>query len=136
MSSQKSDLSKLALRIAGGILNVSTNLLFYTAVVLLTIYATRYVYNFSYQIFSNQTVEAPPGHDVVLRVTPADTKWTVAGKLEASNVVSNKYSFYIRAVLKSYKLLPGNYNVNTSMNFGEIIDAIDATSVESEEDGS
>ena len=108
-------------------LHLVLTLLLYTVIVLGTIYVTKGVYAFSYQIFGNDTVAEAPGTDVMVTIRRGDTTQEIAELLEYKNVIKNKTSFFIRAKLmtnSSDPILPGVYKLNTSMNYGNIIRTI------------
>jgi UPF0755 protein len=58
----------------------------------------------------------------------------VASKLEVNKVIVNKYSFYVKAKLKKYVIMPGIYTVNTSMTYDEIFSIITVPSSEETEE--
>lgn len=85
------------------------------------------VYDFSYQIFGNDTVEDAPGTDVLITIQSGDTTKEIAELLEYKQVIKNRNSFFVRAKLmvnNSDPILPGVYKLNNSMNYGKIIEII------------
>jgi len=48
----------------------------------------------------------------------------VARKLELYRVITNKYSFYLKTKLQSEVIMPGKYEVNSSMTYDDILDVI------------
>ncbi|SES84020.1 endolytic transglycosylase MltG [[Clostridium] polysaccharolyticum] len=102
-------------------------ILLHIFIILGTIYITRNVYAFSYQIFGNDTVAEEPGTDVMITIRRGDTTKQIAELLEHKHVIKNSDSFFIRAkfmVNASAPILPGVYKLNTSMNYGNIIRTI------------
>ncbi|MDO4166077.1 MAG: hypothetical protein Q4D32_01595 [Eubacteriales bacterium] len=84
-------------------------------------------YHFCYEIFGSVVVEDAPGTEQSFQVTEADTMWQVAGRLEQEHLIVNRYSFYLRTKLmdeESVMLRPGDYVLNTSMTYEEIINQL------------
>lgn len=107
--------------------HILIGILFYLILILGTIYITKEVYGFSYQIFGTDTVTQESGTDIVVTIRKGDTTQEIAELLEYKNVVKNKNSFFIRAKLMVNDMdpiLPGVYQLNTSMNYGDIIRTI------------
>lgn len=121
---KKSDTSKLVLRITAAVMRVLLNVVFYVVVVILVIRGTEFAYEFAYQVFGNETVEVPPGRDVQIQIKKNESTMNVAGKLEVSKLVKNKYSFYLKTKLKGKELMPGIFALNTSMTYDEILAVI------------
>ena len=48
----------------------------------------------------------------------------VCNKLESYKIVKNKYSFYLKIQLFEYKIMPGTFELNTSMTYNEILEII------------
>ena len=87
-------------------------------------------YHFCYEIFGSVVIENAPGTEQTFLVTEADTMWDVAGRLEQENLIVNRYSFFIRTKLmdpETVSLYPGEYVLNTSMTYEEIINQLTAS---------
>lgn len=81
-------------------------------------------YHFCYEIFGPVVMEDAPGRDHYFHVAEGETMFQVAERLEEEQLIASKYSFYIRTELmdqKEVRLRPGNYVLNTSMDYEEII---------------
>lgn len=92
--------------------------------------ACRQGYHFCYEIFGAVVMEDAPGTEQNFLVTEADTMWDVAGRLEREDLIVNRYSFYIRTKLmdpETVALHPGEYVLNTSMTYEEIINQLTAS---------
>ncbi|WP_312369882.1 hypothetical protein [Lachnoclostridium sp.] len=120
----KSDSTKVALKITSAVLRVFLNILFYIAIILVLIQAVKITYNFSYQLFGSVSVEAEPGIDTEFQIAKGESTMDVARKLEAGNIIVNKYSFYLKTKFKEYNIYPGTFILNTSMDYDEILDVI------------
>ncbi|HCL03450.1 MAG TPA: hypothetical protein DHW61_13750 [Lachnoclostridium phytofermentans] len=120
----KSDSTKVALKITSAVLRVFLNILFYIAIILVLIQAVKITYNFSYQLFGSVSVEAEPGIDTEFQIAKGESTMDVARKLEAGNIIVNKYSSYLKTKFKEYNIYPGTFILNTSMDYDEILDVI------------
>ena len=120
----KSDSTKVALKITSAVLRVFLNILFYIAIILVLVQAVKITYNFSYQLFGSVSVEAEPGIDIEFQIAKGESTMDVARKLEAGNLIVNKYSFYLKTKFKEYNFYPGTFILNTSMDYDEILDVI------------
>ena len=108
-------------------LRILFSICFYVVLIWGMMQFTKSAYEFSYQIFGNVSVEKEPGADVLITIRRGDTTKYIAELLEYKSVIKNQYSFFIRAKLMvnaSDPILPGVYKLNTSMNYGEIIETI------------
>ncbi|MDE6851369.1 MAG: endolytic transglycosylase MltG [Lachnospiraceae bacterium] len=84
-------------------------------------------YHFCYEIFGSVVVEDAPGTEQTFQVMESDTMWEVAERLEQEDLIVNRYSFYIRTKLmdpRTVELYPGEYVLNTSMTYEEIINQL------------
>ena len=100
---------------------------FYAVILWGIMQVTKSAYDFSYQIFGNIAMDSAPGTDVLITIRQGDTTKYIAELLEYKSIIKNKYSFFIRAKLMvndSDPILPGVYKLNTSMNYGDIIEMI------------
>lgn len=110
-----------------GILLVLFNLILYSLLLIAIVWVCRTGYRFSYQVFGEVTVAEAPGTDVSVIIQPEEDILELAGKLEQNGVVVNKYSFFVRTKLMMFDgkiLRPGDYTLNTSMTYEEILDKI------------
>ena len=88
-------------------------------------------YHFCYEIFGAVVVEDAPGTEQLFRVNETDTMRDIADRLEQENLIVNSRSFYIRTKLmdpETVVLRPGEYMLNTSMTYEEIINQMTAAS--------
>ncbi len=121
---QKSPATKIALKIAAGILHLLFNVLFYTIVIYVIIQGSKYAFTFAYQVFGSMPKDPEPGYEVEVQILKGESTMSIASKLEVSNVIQNKYSFYVKTKLKKYDIMPGTFVLNTSMDYDEILDVI------------
>ncbi len=113
-----------ALDIVYFIMHMVLNVVFYAVVIFLIYRACIFVYDFTYQVFGDTTVDPAPGKNVSIVIENGASTMDIASALEVNKVIKNRYSFYIRVKSMSYKILAGKYILNTSMNYGEILDTI------------
>lgn len=116
--------AKLAMRIANFIFRLLLNTLFYLAVIFLIVSASKKIYDFTYQIFGQETVDEAPGTTVDIQIKKGESTMNVASKLKLNKIIKNEYSFYIKAKLLKHTIMPGTYELNTSMTYDEIFDII------------
>ncbi len=84
-------------------------------------------YQFCYEIFGPVSVGEKPGDKKVFRVGRSDTMYSVSKRLSEEGLIVNPYSFYVRTVLmERAKPSPGLYLLNTSMDYGDILDTLTA----------
>lgn len=116
--------TRVALNVTSFVLRIFLNILFYVIVIFGITKLSTMAYDFTYQIFGNESLEKVPGRDTYIQIKQGESTMNVANKLELSRVIDNKYSFYIKAKLKKQKLMPGTYVVNSSMNYDQILSTI------------
>jgi len=125
--------AKLGLKITSFIFRLLFNIAFYMMVIFLITKVSTEIYNFSYQIFGQVTVEEEPGRDVEIQIKKGESTMNIASKLKINKIIVNKYSFYVKAKLLNKVIMPGTYTVNTSMTYDEIFDIITVPSTEETE---
>lgn len=116
--------TKLVLRIANGVIRFFLNVLFYVLVIMFVVNFSKFAYNFSYQIFGEVTIDSEPGRDVAIQIKKGESTKNIASKLEINKVIVNKTSFYVKAKLEKAVIMPGTYEVNSSMTYEEILSVI------------
>lgn len=120
----KSTSSGVILKVANAILRVFLNILFYAAVIWVTVTVGKYVYDFSYQVFGSVPAAEEPGKDIDFRIESGESTMDIANKLEFNSLIVNKYSFYLKTKIKNYDIYPGTYVLNTSMDYDDILKEI------------
>lgn len=116
--------SKLVLKITSFILRILLNIIFYVVVIMLITSISKRTYEFCYQVFGQVTASEEPGRDIEIQIKKGESTMNVASKLEFNKVIVNKFSFYLKAKLKKYNIMPGTFIVNTSMTYDEIFSII------------
>lgn len=90
-------------------------------------HACKVCYNLCYEIYGPVVVEKAPGTDIKFSVDKDETMYKVAKNLYNEGLIVNGYSFYVRTMLMDkdeVKLRPGDYVLNTSMDYEEILDML------------
>lgn len=105
------------------ILNIILSVIFYLLVIFAISKLCTEAFDFSYQIFGNVPAAEAPGTDTEFVVNEGESTMSIAAKLEYNKLIVNKYSFFIRAKLSTgkNKIIPGTYELNTSMTYSEIL---------------
>ncbi|ROR30626.1 UPF0755 protein [Mobilisporobacter senegalensis] len=116
--------TRVALNITSFVLHVFLNILFYVVVIYAITRLSTIAYDFTYQIFGNESLEQAPGRDIYIQIKSGESTMNVSSKLEINRVIKNKYSFFVKAKLKNQDLMPGTYLVNSSMSYEQIISII------------
>ncbi|MEG1991891.1 MAG: endolytic transglycosylase MltG [Acetivibrio sp.] len=119
--------TKSALGVLKIIIQIIWNILLYTIIIIGVFRISGVVYDFSYEIFGNVTVDSLPGKDMPIEIRSGEGTKELAQKLENMGIIVNKNTFFVRAKLSigSRKpILPGSYRLNTSMTYEEIISVI------------
>lgn len=124
---QKRAGSATALFFIRGILIFTLNLILYAIVLLGTVEVCKGTYAFANEVFGDVMAQAPPGTDLEFEIRKADDPFAIAKNLEKAGLVSNAYSFYIRlkfSLSDTNVVVAGNYKLNTSMTYKEILEEI------------
>lgn len=121
---QKGSSTRIIMDIVGFILHLLLNIIFY-AIVIFAIYKVgTMAKDFCFQVFGDETMDAPPGINVEITIKEGASTMEVASALEMNRVIPNRYSFYLKVQLMDYKILAGTYILNTSMTYDEILGQI------------
>ncbi len=115
---------RVLLNFALGILTIGIAVIFYAVVVYGIKKAAGYSYDFAYQLFGDTSVEAAPGRDVKITILKGESSMNIASKLEDAKLVTSKYSFYLKLKMKDYEIMPGTFELNTSMTYDDILQFI------------
>jgi UPF0755 protein len=121
---RKGEGTKIVIDIAGFILHLLLNIIFY-AVVIFAIYKVGVTAReFCYQVFGAYTMDAEPGINAEITIQDGASSMEVAAALEMNRLIPNRYSFYLKVQLMGHKILAGTYILNTSMTYDEILEQI------------
>ena len=118
---------KRVLLVLRGVLLLIFNLIWYSLLLFAFVWICKSTFHFSYQIFGEVTVQEAPGIDVDIVIDENEEPLSFAKELEEKQVVVNAYSFYIRTrldMMDKMKFRPGEYTLNTSMTYEEILNKV------------
>ena len=127
----KSNTSKIVLKMTGSVLQLFIKIIVYTILILLIVRAGGQAYTFTYRLFGSVRMDTI-GMNVTIQINENESDMNVASKLELNKVIPDKYSFCFKMKLAKAELQPGEFVVNTSMDYDEII----AVLTEDREEGS
>lgn len=133
------DGTRAALNVVKVFMSIFLSIIFYMLVVIAIMKAGKFSYDFMYQIFGDVSVQEAPGTDLEFEVNDEnESLMSVASRLEYSELIVNKYSFFIRAKLDSSGISgayikTGTFELNTSMNYADILSVITDKSTEGDE---
>ena len=133
------DGTRAALNVVKVFMSIFLSIIFYMLVVIAIMKAGKFSYDFMYQIFGDVSVQEAPGTDLEFEVNDEnESLMSVASRLEYSKLIVNKYSFFIRAKLDSSGISgacikTGTFELNTSMNYADILSVITDKSTEGDE---
>lgn len=130
---QKAEISDFSLQIIKSIISNIIIVFFYVGIIVLFSNLGKQAYNFAYPIFGDISVDSAPGRNVKVTISNKDDLSDIAADLGKKGIIENKDSFYIRGKLsinKNRTIEPGTYVLNTSENYGEILNIL--TNVEEE----
>ncbi|MBQ8970771.1 MAG: endolytic transglycosylase MltG [Lachnospiraceae bacterium] len=83
----------------------------------------KQAYEFGYKLFAVESVDEPPGRDIVVSVGPEDGMTDIAKMLEEKGLTGDWKLFFLQSKLSEYKedIVPGTYTLNTSMNVDKML---------------
>lgn len=110
--------------------------LFLLIVVMLIYSGATSAYRFGYDVFADIPAQLSPGITSTVTIEAGLNKWEIAKRLEENGIVTDAKVFYVQLILSDYKdkLVPGTYELNTSMQSEEIMLVIAGMATEEEED--
>lgn len=120
----KSTAAKLTFKITSFIMRLLLNIIFYIIVVILIINFSKKAFEFTYQLYGPDAVDAAPGREIIIEINKGESSMDIASKLELNRAIENKYSFYLKTKLSESVIMPGTYKINSSMTYDEILTVI------------
>lgn len=109
----------------------------YIILALVLFYGCTYAYSYGQKVFSSRGMEAKPGTDIKVTIKNGTTVKKLGSILEDYGLIEDDFIFYLQTIAFEYKkVIPGTYNLNTSMSGEEIITALsNGTQEETESEG-
>lgn len=120
----KSTSVKATLKITSFIIRLLMNIMFYVLVVFLIVNVSKQAFQFTYELYGPVAVENKPGRDILIQIKKGESTMDVASKLEVNRAIVNKYSFYIKSKIDDVAIMPGTYEINSSMTYNDILEVI------------
>lgn len=115
---------KLVLRITSSILKLLLNVVFYVLVIMLIVTVSKKGYEFTYQIYGPVSVDQEPGRDILFQINEGESSIQIARKLELYKIVKDQNAFFLKTKLEKVNIMPGTYELNSSMRYKEILSII------------
>ncbi len=83
----------------------------------------KQAYEFGYKLFAVETVDEPPGRDIVVSIKDSDGDMDIARMLEEKGLTGDWKLFFLQSKLSEYRepIVPGTYTLNTSMNVDKML---------------
>ena len=116
--------SNAALNAVWFIFYVILNVIFYAVALFLIYRACIFAYDFSFQVFGNETVDTGEGRNALITINEGASSMEIASKLEMNKIIKNRYSFYIKVKLLNSEIKAGTFIVNSSMTYDQILKVI------------
>lgn len=120
----KSTSVKATLKITSFIIRLLMNIMFYVLVAFLIVNVSKQAFQFTYELYGPVAVENEPGRDILIQIKKGESTMDVASKLEVNRAIVNKYSFYVKTKLEDVAIMPGTYEINSSMTYNDIMEII------------
>jgi UPF0755 protein len=116
---------KVTLKVSSFILRLLMNIVFYVLVVVSVIYTSNAAFDFTYQIYGPDAVDdTAHARKIYIKINKGDSTMDIAEKLELYHAIENKYSFALKVKLQELVLMPGTYEIYSSMTYDEILEII------------
>lgn len=119
--------------VAGGFLRF----VLYLIVTIAVIYVGKAAYDFGYDIFYQQPMDAKEeGRDVTVVVDDGDSVYQIGRTLESRGLIRDAKVFVVQEKLSNFsgKLQPGTYILNTSMTPDEMMEILARENVKGQPD--
>lgn len=115
--------TRAVLDMSSSTLRLFLNIVIYSVLIVLVYKYAWQAYSFSFRIFGSDPVEdreVTDGKDIKIIVEEGDNALKIGAKLTLNKAIHDKYSFYIRARLMKAQFYPGEFTVNTTMDYDEM----------------
>ncbi len=115
--------TRTVLDMTSATLRLFLNIVIYTVLIILLFKFAWKAYSFSFRIFGSDPMEdreVTEGKDIKIVVEEGDSALKVGAKLTLNKAIHDKYSFYVRARLMKAEFYPGEFIVNTTMDYDEM----------------
>lgn len=125
MAKKKSIGGKFLMKLTGSAARLFFDILFYSIAIIGILFLTKYSYRFCYQLFGPVSVDSEENaKETEFYIEPGDSTKEVAKKLERCGLVVNDTTFYIKTKMLNATIMPGDYMLNSGMDYEEILTVI------------
>lgn len=93
-------------------------------------------YDYGYRVFAEEPMTFGEGRTISIYVKSEDSVKDIGENLQEKGLIRDANLFYIQELLSEYhgKIMPGIYDLNTSMKVDEMLEIMTADYVETEEE--
>lgn len=93
-------------------------------------------YDYGYRVFAEEPMTYGEGRTISIYVKNEDSVKDIGENLQEKGLIRDANLFYIQELLSEYhgKIMPGIYDLNTSMKVEEMLEIMTADYVETEEE--
>lgn len=94
-------------------------------------------YDYGYRVFAEEPVTVGDGRTISISVGASDSVRDIAKNLEEKGLIRDANLFFVQELLSEYhgKIIPGIYDLNTSMTNDEMLEIMSLESKEEEDTG-
>ncbi len=118
-----------------GVAKASFKFFQYVVMIVILIVCATLAFRFGSAVFSNSSVEEPPGTDKTITVVKGTTIGDLGEMLEEYNIINSATVFKVQAVIYGVdEVKPGTYNFNNSKGGEELFKIISAGPEEAKPD--
>lgn len=94
----------------------------YIVLGLVLFYGCSYAYTYGQKVFSSKGMESKPGTDIKVTIKNGTSVKKLGTILEDYGLIEDDFIFYLQSIAFEYKkVIPGTFDLNTSMSGEEII---------------
>ncbi len=134
MAKRASNSGKFMMKLTTNTARIFFDILFYVLAVIAVIFLSKYAYNFCYQLFGPVSVTTEEeAVEMEFFIEMGDSTKEVAKKLERCGLIVDDTTFYIKTKMLDCTIMPGQYTLNSSMDYEQILRIISDYEKESTE---
>lgn len=107
----------------GAVIEAVIKVVVIAAVVMFVLRASTAAYEFGYKVFADKPVSASGGRTITVGIAESASVKDIAVMLQEKGLIEDAKLFVIQELLSAYhgKILPGIYDLNTSMTAEEML---------------
>ena len=94
-------------------------------------------YDYGYRVFAEEPVTVGEGRTISISVGAGDSVKDIGKNLEEKGLIRDANLFFVQELLSEYhgKIIPGIYDLNTSMTNDEMLEIMSSEPIEEEDTG-